>query len=135
MREAVLEILESELTEGILEKKPEAIRRFVRALYEEFAHAEEVNERLIRIEEEIKRLGEEVKHLTETMKFGFEQMEKRFEDVNKRFEDMNKRFEDMNKRFEEQSKTLRTLGWLIGIFLGLPTWASFLLALLKVISG
>lgn len=126
MTNAVLEILESELTEGILEKKPEAIKRFVKVLYEEFARAEEVNQRLIKIEEEIKRL-------TEIIKFGFEQMEKRFEDINRRFEDMNKRFEDINKRFEELYKNLRTIGWLIGVFLAVPTWASFIIGLVKLL--
>ena len=110
------EILFEELKEAFEVKNEAALKRFVLLLADHVVSIREMKEELVKLGSRVEALSSRIDALAEAMKMGFEHVDKRFEDMNKRFDDINKRF--------------NLLVWIVGIFIGLPTWVMVFLKLL-----
>ena len=69
----------------------------------------EIKGELVKLRSRVETLSSRIDALAEAMKLGFEHVDKRFEDMNRRF---------------------NLLVWIVGIFIGLPTWVMVFLKLL-----
>ncbi len=105
--DAMLEVLEEELSGAFEVKDKKSLHRYVLLLTENIVKKENYEKQQLEIKSDIRTLAELIKQGFERMDRRFEamqiQMDKRFEamqvQMDKRFEAVDKRFEDMNKRF------------------------------------
>ena len=103
------EILFEELKEAFEVKNEAALKRFVLLLADHVVSIKEMKEELVKLGSRVETLSSRIDALAEAMKMGFEHVDKRFEDINRRF---------------------NLLVWIVGIFIGLPTWVMVFLKLL-----